>query len=110
MVGQGARQRRVARCQSWEHIEPCLEPGHAPSTGAERGWVREGIQKGKNDEEKKACRHIKESGLCGPLYSSVCVGEKVVVFAIVKLGGKTASKAISLRGSGEGVICLLQMS
>jgi len=30
----------MAGCQGWEHTEPCLKPGHAPSTGAERGWVK----------------------------------------------------------------------
>lgn len=30
----------MAGCQGWEHIEPCLKPGRAPSTGAERGCVK----------------------------------------------------------------------
>lgn len=37
---QEDRKRRVAGCQHWKHTEPCLKPGRAPSTGAERGWVK----------------------------------------------------------------------
>lgn len=40
MVRQEDGKRRVAGCQGWEHTEPCLKPGRAPSTGAERSWVK----------------------------------------------------------------------
>lgn len=40
MVGQAARKRSMAGCQGWEHTEPCLKPGRAPSTGAESEWVK----------------------------------------------------------------------
>lgn len=78
MVGQEDRKRSVAGCQSWEHTEPCLRPGRAPSTGAERGWVK-GHNKGGGlaEEEKKACRDIRMSRLCRPIKSVVCVGQKV---------------------------------
>lgn len=52
MVRQGARKRSVAGCQGWEHTEPCLKPGHAPSTGAERGWVK-GYKKGGVGQSRK---------------------------------------------------------
>lgn len=59
MAGQGARKRSVAGCQGWEHTEPCLKPGRAPSTGAERGWVKGYKNKGGWDnQEKKA--HLEE--------------------------------------------------
>lgn len=109
MVGQEARKRSMAGCQGWEHIEPCLKPGHAPSTGAERGWVK-GYKKGGRTIKKR--RHVDTSRGADWMdhYNPVFVLDGKL-FAIVKLKGeKTASEAISFRGSREGVICLLWVS
>lgn len=109
MVGQEARKRSVAGCQGREHIEPCLKPGHAPSTGAERGWVK-GYKKGGRTIKKR--RHVDTSRRADwtDHYKPVFVLDRKL-FAIVKQRrGKTASKAISFKGSREGVICLLWVS
>lgn len=69
MVGQEDRKRSVAGCQGWKHTAPCLKPGRAPSTGAERGWVKGYTKEGGGglaDEEKKACRDIGRNRLCRP--------------------------------------------
>lgn len=57
MVGQGARKWSVAGCQGWKHSQPCLKPRHAPSTGAEKGWVK-GIKK--NPRTIKKRRHTEK--------------------------------------------------
>lgn len=65
MVGQAARKRSMAGCQGWEHTEPCLKPGRAPSTGAESEWVK-GYKKkkkggGVGQSRKKGVQtHLKE--------------------------------------------------
>lgn len=54
MVGQRASKRSVAGCQGWEHTEPCLKSGHAPSTGAERRDTKKRGGYWLANQEKKA--------------------------------------------------------
>lgn len=79
MVGLEDRKRSVAGCQGWEHTEPCLKPGRAPSTGAERGWVK-GYTKGGGGWLMKKRRHAETLGgtdCADHFKSGVCVGQKV---------------------------------
>lgn len=109
MVRQGARKRSVAGCQGWEHTEPCLKPGHAPSTGAERGWVKGYKKGGVGQSRKEGMQTRREEQIVQTIINPVlCVGLKVACHCEAKGGG--ASKAIPFRSSREGVICLLRVS
>lgn len=80
----------MASCQGWEHTEPCLKPGHAPSTGAKRGWVK-GYKK-RGDRPIKNRRHASRRADCADHYKSgVCIGQKVACHWEVK-GGKRPAK------------------
>lgn len=99
MVGQGARKWSVAGCQGWKHSQPCLKPRHAPSTGAEKGWVKGIKKKTQNNQEKTAHRETQRSRLDGGfIIQCLCWTER----------SKTPSrKAVLYQG---GVICLVQVS
>lgn len=91
MVGQGARKRSVAGRQGWEHTEPCLKPGLAPSTGAERDW-EEGIQK------KRGVGQSRRADCADHYKCSVCVGQKVACYCEVK-GKKQPAKLYHLEAT-----------
>lgn len=85
----------MAGCQGWEHTEPCLEPGHAPSTGAERGWVK-GYRGGRSRTIKKG-RHadsFRDADCATPPYNPVFVSDrKLARHCEVKVGGKNSQQS-----------------
>lgn len=98
MVGHVARKRSVAGCQGWKHTEPCLKPGRAPSTGAERGWVK-GYKKGGWPIKKRRHADTSRRADCADHYkSSVCVGQKVACHCEVK-GEKKPAKLSHLEAA-----------
>lgn len=79
-----------------KHTEPCLKPGRAPSTGAERGWVKGYKKKGGGEGRPiKKRRHADtyRRADCADHYKScVCVGQKVACHCEVK-GGKNSKQS-----------------
>lgn len=73
MAGQGARRRSVAGCQGWEHTEPCLKPGRAPSTGAERGLVKGYKKNGGRTIKKRRHADTSRGADCANHYNLVFV-------------------------------------
>lgn len=83
MVGQGARKRIVAGRQGWEHTEPCLKPGLAPSTGAERGWVKGYKKRGVGQSRKEGMQTHLEEQIAQTIINAVFVLDRKLP-AIVK--------------------------